>query len=1092
MDESRFISLIDRCKSEDNEIRSNAESERDQIIQNDPLLFVNSLLQIIVSNNYENLNDYMITLIFSVIKRAQSYLEHESLKIFFGNLHSCIQTLLNRSHSLNIICSTYALTLSNIHKLPEADFDFNGVLIELQTIIQQQFSLSIISEAIENSPDLYNFDIDFLYQIIDQNREYDGIIRYYFSIIGKLEENEKFVEIFPNILEKITIDNVYTSLDAMNAFCELGSPFIGYIYLDLARYICNLAINNKIDQIQANCVFIISAITLKNTKFVVNSPEFVDLVFQLFISLIRDVSYDKLDNDTDNGAFSIIETVASEISEKLEVIIIEKIPEYFQSAQNDAGILYGLLILISLYHPYVKCELSGPKARFNINSDIYTILTTNEDIGLRYACIRYISQLIFSGISVDEIEIFNYFLNLDFQGEDEHCIYWILSFFEQFSFNTRSNENSLEFNTLCKEKMLSVSENLPNEKCVAKLIKILTKNIKITQDPIEDVCEKYAELFNEYKESDFIKVTIISQIQEIFGSYKNKENEQFISEQAVMYYNECNNMLQKDDLPPKYLSYCLAAIFNFLQLAQDQLGDRIFDLYKGCYSILSQPLQYNEETQLNVFDLTAYYVADSFTSSIKYTIDKTMVEMIDDNMRILFEISKKKVFYETVENNIEMYNEVVNLCLNYLNSDIIIKSIHYHCFQILFFLFQNLENEELRQPIVSILMEQYIKLTNINLFGENVYLSLFDSFFGDCSSYIQENDQVKQSSINFLIKIFLQMYNNASEIQKSEKSVDDKFSQWDATVNCELERYVDFCLSLSWKLRKICPELMIEPFTNEIYPLIMQNIEVDFISPLNASLLAYYLSFFEDGNVYEENRQILFNYFNYLIETEEELNNVDDYDDISLVDWKSALNDLFFNSLCRMIKFINFNEELIDDLIEELYALRVNGYFEVVQGDLCSAILLIFRKYPQIVNQDFGLHFEYTDSNLVYRNSTIHYNTLYFDLSISWLENYFELFEQNYKIPNGEDEDRMLESMFKSWIISFRKFKKNDGKLSKLNNIFGRFFNFCRQHPFFFNTLKSSLEKFKSAEDLTEKEVVTFSRYLGYSFKIYKSNISSN
>ncbi|EAY11154.1 hypothetical protein TVAG_498480 [Trichomonas vaginalis G3] len=1015
MDESNLLKIIEGSNSDDDAVRGTSEAQIEELLQNDPLFVLNSFLNLILANSNQSISQRMIIQLFSIVKHMTRFLSTEILMNFLNSLISNVQALFNPENGYmgqsiipSVLCNIYSLIISLVHKFsPEATIDYNEIVSQLVQVLQPNFTIPIIAEAIEDSADLYNFNPDVLYQFIIDNESFpNAIIRLYFAIIGKIQEGKNYVELLPQILSKITDDNVLSSISYINNFCEQSSPFMEFVFLDLSNYLGNLILNQVSDQIKINCLYTISSLVTKNSSYLVNSSEFAEIFFKISISIFNDSNYQDLEDENSTSIANIHQEICHDVFLKLDMLFSNNKSNFLEFIGQNQNYLFGYLIFLSFCYNHSDIEL------------VDQVLEENSDnINLKYACMKIYSDAVSKTNDEDSLDVFSNVIEFLNSGEDEAIVYLILKGISKRNFYSKKVNSDLEIETWdnLSHYVLEGFSNGWNEKIVEKLIFVLSACIEMNENySIEDSLATFDQIFNEYESSDTIRAAIVKVIPRLLDHFNEEKNQQIIEQAAFAYYEVCANSLNDESINPKNIPTYMSSMLKFIKFAGNLLDDKLEYLFNSSFNAVSQELQFTEVKKDTLADLSAYYATESMITGTKYVIEKSTVDTITDYISIILSIVDKEQFkYYLVDNEYNVMNQLVNLCVNYIQADIYSIEICTKCFELLRSLYDSEIAEEKHEELLGILIECFKRICKYN-FDNGILLIHILTFARDEKDQIKQNEEAKQNFMDLLINNILTTYSLAKNTIKGNLEDTQQYLYFEQFTTGE-----NFGNAI-FTFRKICSDMLIQPFQEKIIPLVMENKEVKSLYQMNITLLNFYLTLFQDDSEYEKYRGYIFDYIALLRSNKED----DDDDETVAENYSKNMCDELFTTLYSVIKYIDMRQEFVVELHQILYDLFEHSDCFVRRGDFPFCLMLIYLKYPFITEEmDISEVISFVSVDLMffadpYKLYDLNYSHCFVfnKISLFWLENYWPfLIENHEEIHKSGEDGSLLESIFAGW-----------------------------------------------------------------------------
>ncbi|EAY15557.1 hypothetical protein TVAG_495760 [Trichomonas vaginalis G3] len=1004
MNDETLVSILSRCNSQDNDIREAAELERNEHLETDTNTFIITLFNLILANSYQELMDYFIINLYTIFKRRIQLIDLQFFQDFFQIYDSNFSKLINNicngdNQSLRTqwFIDLYALLLSDVHKLfPDSDFNANSVIEGLQKNVSPKVLVPIISKTLDLSQDIWNFDLGFLLQIINEHVSFNAeIIKLYFSIISKIPENEEFKEIFPSILNLMNND-INVGLTSILNFCDSSSPFISCIITDLANFILDLLLNQSDEQIGITCLMILESMATNNAKYAISSKDFISLIFDNFVSFFNNANYTELD-DNSSTIYSLALDTCKTVFETISSNSLEKIDSLFDFVSENNDYLFGSLITMSNLMVF-----KFPKIIFLLNQIIQYMENDNIRFALCMLLSNEQSRIVKSSL---RFQIFQNFMEFFSENEEEILIYWLLKTVTTLLIGCYCPENEeFLFNYIPKILEAFDYKNCQTERVISCLVAFLSLIYqKLTKSKeIEEIVGNFNQLFERYQDYEMIRAEIIKEIPDLFQAYNNPKNSQIISEVAAEFYNVISQIYTLNAIPPQYMQIYADSLLKLISFIDDQIDNSFMTIYQSIIKIIDQNLVYNEANQ-EIIDSSALFVAQNIKEGTKYTIEKSVVQMILEGFEILLKIAQKKnFFYFLVENNYKVFSKLINTCMSFVSSDYFLETLFKPSLELLIILteisFSHEENEAnfMKENIINIMNDVIPSLTTLPIQKSEDLVDSIKKFAKSTKNFMDQYDQMKSALVEFAIVQVQKFYN----IWETYRDNDDpNFNKFELIDNS----FYFSSIQLMGVIQKIVPNLIIQEFISRIIPKI-ENCKDDLeMMSVNSLCLMKFMKNSPDSSIYSEYRELLFYFLNRYIELGE---NEEEYYDDSFGSLYRFLNE-YFPELFKLILKIDLSNELASELCNNLINIAQSTNL-CKETDLPNCIFLIYYKYPEILQENqFEQVFKYCTFTLAqsYKDAddpmTYHFWS-FWKLCFQWIERFHSFFQIIFTTKKGK------------------------------------------------------------------------------------------
>lgn len=973
-----LVKVLVQCQSDDNDLRGEAEQVRDSLLHNQTYEFLMLLIEIICNENYKNIRNYCIVVLFSIFKRQITLLTPEIEAAFFESYNSKLLSLLNSPtiHQLvkGWIVSIYSYLLSLNHKfqLP-SHLNINDLVAELSKNIDMHYVITIVSESIDNSDDLCQFTPETILYLLQNFHNYPlETIDLYFSVVSKVPDVPQLLELFEQILKLIETTDVPKAFRIICNFCEKGAEFMSQIIMPLSKFIKEKILAMNDNQVMIQGLYILSTIVQYSTEIVRVNPEFISDLVETFVNVLE--TNENVDTD-DGSASCVAKHLIPSISQKLYFDLTPKISEIAETViySDDCTQCYGLMLLMTeldqMFFPESSCVTKLP-------SMIVEILQTEMNYKYRYVCFKLLGQ--FSSMShypnIQEIKpalIELSLLEVE-QQDDLDCIRYLAAsaidkFIKADSLHNNRENSLVPMYDEIRDRFIQVlqTDSFESENAVAQIIEtlgfIFTK--KAQETDVNEVMQLFHDLYESFSSSYKVRCMITSCVSQYLCTiYEiNQELHEIISNFAKQYYDECRNIISQEDVPPELIIDVNNASLSLLPLLGEHSQEYFNDLVSTCAEILQQKLEFQDISKNEFYDLTAFYVVDNVAGSNRFLIEKSKVEILENAFSTLYKLTTSPTFYTKImEDNQSLFHVLVETLCNFIENQFFVEKLTRLSFGLLIGILENIiaysqgENELINSTFAKI--TEITKLM-LNMSWTN---SEFDQLLNNILLLMKfvSNQIVTIEGFKELMFAYGEKATNIIL-----KSADTFYQNCTDQNNCiqffeEVDMFMDHSIHIFNYLAKKAPEFTIESFKERIWPQILQLIQLQRMNQYSIVYLINFMSWDSSSAIYNELHQILFNMLSYRPTDPYNVTSVDPerFSPQTLV-LKRMFENAFFH-LFRMIKRVNIPNELGWELQEVLKSLlKDESLIFIGQQELTLCLYLIYTKYitsitPEIMFPD--------------------------------------------------------------------------------------------------------------------------------------------
>ncbi|EAX98558.1 hypothetical protein TVAG_281560 [Trichomonas vaginalis G3] len=1069
MDEEKLISILQQCNSEDNELRAAGEEARLQLLNSDPNTFIATLLNCILSDNYKILRNYMFVLLISIFKHMKHIISIETLLNFYNFLNSNMSQLLNSALFDDLekswTCELFSYVIAYIHQLNEAnDFDFNALINEFSSHIQPQFYLSIISQALDLSPDFCNIDLNLLLSIIAANSSCTkDIIQLYFSIIAKLSDDEVCKSLFPQILEIISNSDLTASFAVICRFCEKNAGFLQYIIVDLARFVSNVILNMDNEQTIITGIFVFSDAVINNPEICIKSFEFIDIFCDTFITIINHIDYIEDADESSNSIYSIAMSVINPIIEIIFCSMGPKILSLVKTVTENTEYLYGFLMFLG---ESINCFTS--ETTQELKQLILSVIEEDLSDNLRYAVMKIFSRI--SSTLLEDPRFFEYLVSGINDKEDERIMNLALIALKNLisiALKSFHSINRIIYGQSIEEVLLQVQEIILNafnfaqtEKVVGNLIGVLSEifNNRIDELDAEEVLGLYEQFYNQYNSSPVVISKILEVLPKIFMNFK-KNNGELVNAKASQFFHACLAAYDSQNLDPQTQYVYMNSLLKMLDYVDSDIDESLGFLYHGCMNLLSEEIEPKEVDKNEVVDPVVFYTLINIKDGTKYVIEKAASDGLCETMDNLNKIIKKDIAEAIlVANNFQEYNNFVQFYLRYLFSEKYLENFFSHSFKGMVNLLKRMRSVEGAEECVNQLKNIISDAIHYQKDVHNTTIEFYRIIKTTCKfvqlekGFILEKENLFDDILDILYKSIRFQYDLYNNMSANEDDSIDYYTYF--AKNMKDEESKDFIKLLG----KISRERVEPWFREKIFPLILQTIDCEL--SINVELLFSFILLDPECNIFLELREMVYKFMNIFYQhMEEEDSNYAESELYKKYRNNGSLQKIaipFFANLCDFVLSYNQNQEIILDLVEHLKDLTFNTIPDILDGtDLPNVFMIIFAKYSSYFTEDdLKENIDFITEQFIINFNLDFYGSygwacLY--LLSDWLLKYQEIFFEDYQQASAVNESTIVEN-FLTRIVQDESFKY---KLSfEYIKVMKRFIQVSHKFPWVLDVMK--------------------------------------
>ncbi|EAY21927.1 hypothetical protein TVAG_249870 [Trichomonas vaginalis G3] len=997
-----FSECISLSLDQDNEVRHEAETKSNAFLNEQPAAFLESILQIISDNAYSNYHAKCIAALLSIMKHHNEVFTPEISLGFYQMFSSAFPQLLHLSSigdlEKNWLCCIFAFIMSvSRQQNPDNNQNYTEYMMNLEKQVPSKFIFTVLSETLECSPDVTIFDINYLYQFLQQhtNETFDAF-SLYFSIIGKIEPIQEFLDIFPSILEVLTQSTDLNYMNVVNNFCEKNSPFLPSVFPDLSKIISNKIINTEDEQTIIHGIFIFYSIVHYSSQLVRFSAEFLDIVIDTFMIILN--HYDPETDDNDSSTLqSLCLDIAYQISGIIDIeytsYLFQKLRNFF--ANNTEEYLYGLMILCSSYHIYYEKHDDLHDALIN--------LLASDDFNIKYAAHRLCSKLIHSAdFSSKSDDCFDFFLS-ELSPETHPAILKYVIIICCAMINADKLEE--EQYPVLQQIFLNAFQFVNDEESLCYLIDRFTKIAKSNpQKPsIEDIFGLYNQLLEAYGDNDKIKIQIIRSGTIFINKSKNVGNdEEEIEEDAKtaanLLYNLCIEKItgENSQIDPQNVREYMKLI-NVLLIYVEDTGETTELMWNQSFETIFTPLDFKAFMRNEYIDLSAYILIDNVPGNFRYAIESSIIGNYVDSLATIQNLcNNQKYFDRFFENDSELLNRFLQTILDLLASKFFVSKIATNCLQTLAFFYKRLykQNAELSKQILTIFVENIMKLSSRSFqyihFG--TLISCIDNLLLTRSFNMKEVPGFIEACSNLIIQQFIDSLGFIDDyLNRGAGFIDE------GSVYTEKSALFEDPSELLFKIiRSDTNNYVRNLIETNLLPKILELIQNEQMMELSPAMLVIYLGTAPDASLFIQYHDVFYSFFQHPPERNEEgeFNPSEKYKyDVML----TSIFKVLFHTL-RSIKFTNYPEqgyELFNMMVEcynntDIMEDPVSLYCSI--GAWCLSNFEIYQNNFEAV-VDVILSKEFSPVAVIEADN----GWIYILLIANWIMKFYDIFEESYQ-----------------------------------------------------------------------------------------------